>query len=402
MKRVYTNLLREHLESYRQMIFIAGPRQVGKTTLAKTLFAKGRQTFYFNWDAQEDRQLIVAGQKTVADSVFQGKLSKQKVGIIFDEIHKYGKWKNFLKGFFDLYHERASIVVTGSSRLDIYRRSQDSLMGRFFLYRLHPFTVGEILQKNPITNEICPPHEIAPQKLQQLIEFGGFPEPFTIHKKPFYERWKKMRLDQMFRDDIRDLTRVTDIGQLEILAFLLSQQTGQLTSMSSFAQKVNVTVRTVAGWLQLLESFYYCFRLSPWTKNITRSILKEPKFYLWDWSEVSKPGPRLENMVAVHLLKAIHGRQDAGFGDYGLYFLRNKEKKEVDFIATRNDQPWFLVEVKTKADFAGLKNLDYFQKMTKAKHAFQVAFDQPYVDKNCFDVTTPTIVPATTFLSQFI
>lgn len=402
MKRVYSKLLQEHLNNYRQMIFIAGPRQVGKTTLAKSLFPKGWKSVYLNWDIQEDRQLILAGQKSIGDFIFQGKLVKGKVGIIFDEIHKYGKWKNFLKGFFDLYHENATIVVTGSSRLDIYRRSQDSLMGRFFLYRLHPFTVGELSGKNTISGEVCNPHNITSKKFQQLITFGGFPEPFSVQKRTFYERWKRLQLDQLFREDIRDLTRVTDIGQLEILAFLLSEQVGQLTSMSSFAKKINVTVKTVSSWLQLLESFYYCFRVSPWTKNVTRSILKEPKYYLWDWSAVKDYGSRLENVVASHLLKATHGWQDAGFHKCNLHFLRDKEKREVDFLVSREDKPWFLVEVKAKADFSSLKKLEYFQKMTKAKYAFQIAFDMPYVDKSCFDVFTPTIVPATTFLSQLI
>ena len=172
--------------------------------------------------------------------------------------------------------------------------------------------------------------------------------------------------------------------------------------MTSFAKKINVTVKTVTSWLKLLESFYYCFRVSPWTKNVTRSILKEPKFYLYDWSAINDYGARLENIVASHLLKAVHGWQDAGLGKYGLYFLRNKEKLEVDFLITKDSRPWFLVEVKSKSDASVLKNLEYYQKQTKAKHAFQVVFDLPYVNKNCFDVSYPVIVPVTTFLSQLI
>ncbi len=154
-------------------------------------------------------------------------------------------------------------------------------------------------------------------------------------------------------------------------------------------------------WIEVLKSFYYCFSIQPWSKNITRSLLKEPKLYLWDWSLVQDEGHRLENCVASHLLKAVHFWTDRGMGEYGLYYLRTKDKLETDFVVVKNGKPWFLIEVKTRAK--GLSPaLFHFQKETGAPHAFQLAFDLPFVERNCFEEQGPILVPAKTLLSQLI
>jgi len=401
MKRIYQELIFQHLSQLRQMVFLMGPRQVGKTTLSLESASEWPKHFYFNWDNAAEKLLYIKGPDAIARQAGLDELTEQKPVLIFDEIHKFGKWKNFLKGFFDLYEKKTKIIVTGSARLNIYKKGGDSLMGRYFYYRIHPLSVAEIASPNLIQEEIRPPAPIAESDWTALLEHGGFPEPFIQRSKAFSRRLRAIRKDQLFREDIRDGTRIQELSQLELLAELLRKQAAESMDYQSLAKKVGVSIDTIRRWLEVLKSFYYCFSIHPWSKNITRSLIKEPKLYLWDWSLVDEEGHRNENLVASHLLKATDFWNDRGFGEYGLYYLRTKDKIETDFLVTKNRKPWFLVEVKTKAK--GLSPaLYHFQKETEAPHAFQVAFDLPFVNKNCFEEKGPILVPAQTFLSQLV
>jgi len=401
MRRIYQAVIENHFDSCKQMLFLAGPRQVGKSTISLVAENLTDNFTYLNWDEASDRDLILQGSKIVADKINLNRVYIKKPLLVFDEIHKYLKWKNYLKGFYDYYKDKVNIIVTGSAKLDIYRKGADSLMGRYFLYRIHPFSVAECINTALPNQEIQKPKQIDNNLFEVLWEFGGFPEPFLKKNKLFYQRWKNLRIKQLFREDIRDLTQIQELGQIEVFARFLKQQPGQLMSLSNLAQKTQVSVNTVKRWLNTLESFYYCFLIRPWAKRIARSLLKEPKLYLYDWSQVDDPGARAENFVASHLLKAVHFWTDYGFGDFQLYFLRDKEKREVDFLVTKNGKPWFLVEVKI-SDTHLSKSLEVFQKQTGAMHAFQVVFNMEYVDTDCFQYKTPIVVPVKTFLSQLI
>ena len=402
MHRIYQELVREHLSKLRQMVFLMGPRQVGKTTLSLEAAAQWPRHFYFNWDNPAEKLLFLEGGKAIAEQVGLQELSAEKPILIFDEIHKFGKWKNFLKGFFDLYEKVTRIIVTGSARLNVYKRGGDSLMGRYFYYRIHPLSVAEIVSPTLIEAEIrIKPMPISDDDWKALLKHGGFPEPFVQRSENFSRRLQAIRKDQLFREDIRDGTRIQELAQLELLAELLRKQAAQAMDYQSLAKKVGVSADTIRRWLEVLKSFYYCFSIQPWSKNIARSLLKEPKLYLWDWSLIEEEGHRNENLVASHLLKAVHFWTDRGMGDYGLYYLRTKDQREVDFIVTKNKKPWFIVEVKTKAK--GLSpELYRFQEETGVPHAFQVAFDLPFVDKNCFEEKGPILIPARTFLAQLV
>lgn len=403
MKRIYESLIEEHLKKYQQMIFISGPRRVGKTTISMGGEELTKDFLYLNWDNQKHRELIISGEEEISKLLNLDKLQNKNLKkpiIVFDEIHKYRKWKNFLKGFFDTYGKQTSIIVTGSSKLNIFIKGGDSLMGRYFPYRIHPFSVAECIDTELIKSEIRKPNPIKPKLFQSLFDFGGFPEPFIKKDKSFFNRWKRLRKQQLFREDIRDLTRIQESDQLEILAELIKQHSGQLIKLSNLANKVNVSVDTIRRWLVTLNSFYYCFTIKPWSKNISRSLLKEPKIYLWDWSDIENAGAKAENFVASHLLKAVHFWTDRGLGDYDLYFLRDKDKREVDFLVTKDNKPWFLVEVKNSKNTSLNKSLFTFQEQTNALHAFQVVFDMEPIIENCFLHKKPIIVPAQTFLSQ--
>ena len=402
MKRIYEQIIAEHHQTLRQMVFLAGPRQVGKTTTALAVGSKAASSVYLNWDVQHHRRIILAGTEAVAAKCGLDHLSTERTTIIFDEIHKYAKWKLFLKGFFDLYADQCCILVTGSGRLNVYSYGGDSLMGRYFLYRMHPLSVAELLRPTPMDTVISPPQAPENDQFETLLEFGGFPEPFLAANKRFYNRWRRLRSQQLFREDLRDLSRIQDVGSVEILAENLVHQAGSLVNYTQLANRVNVSVDTVRRWISTLKSLYFCFSVRPWSTNIPKSLRKQPKIYLHDWSLVPDAGSRNENFIACHLLKATHWWTDTGLGEYRLHFIRDKEKREVDFLVTRDNHPWLLVEVKTSGRAALSRHLKLFQEKTGAKHALQVALALEYVDSDCFGAGRPIIVPAKTFLSQLV
>ncbi len=402
MKRIYEELLEEHLKEYRQMAFLSGPRQVGKTTASKEASLESSSHYYFNWDNDRHKAWFIEGSEAIATQAHLNAFTNILPILVFDEIHKYRFWKRFLKGFFDLYEKKARIIVTGSARLDIYKKGGDSMMGRYFLYRIHPLSIREIIDPTIPDQEIRLPREIGEEDYQALLKYGGFPEPYLKRSNTFWNRWKQLRLDQLFKEDIRDLTRIQELSQMRLLADILCEQVAQLVVFSNLASKIKTSHVTVKRWIDTLSSLYYCFCLQPWMKNVARSLMKEPKVFLWNWALIENEGARLENFVASHLLKAIHFWTDRGFGDYKLHFLRDKDQREVDFLVVKNKKPWFLVEVKTSGDRSISKSLYHFQEQTGAPHAFQISFDLPYVDRDCFQEKGPIIVPARTLLSQLI
>ncbi len=400
MKRNYTQAFLNELPQQRQMLFVSGPRQVGKTTLAREIIST--PDYYLNWDNPDHRQIVLSGPNQTAAYLGLDQLHKKPLVIAFDELHKFKDWKNWLKGFFDLYEKQVHILVTGSARLDIFRKGGDSLMGRYFHYRMHPLSLRELSSGFDASMLLQPGHKPEKEALTQLLKFGGFPEPFIKADTRFYNRWQKRRQQQLIYEDIRDASQVQEIAQLEILAQLLAQQSGQVTRYSTLAKQICVSVDTIRRWLTVLESFYYCYRVRPWFNNITTALRKDPKTYLWDWSQVADKGARNENFVASHLLKAVHWWTDMGIGQYDLHYLRTKDHKEVDFLVSKDGKPWFLVEVKSAASQAINKHLAWFQEKTGAQHAFQLVMDLPYVDADCFATEKPTKVPVESLLMRLV
>ena len=398
VKRLYENIIGEHLGMFRQMVFLSGPRQVGKTTIAKT-FASN----YLNWEEKETRLLILKGAKAVGKSLALDEGRDSGKVLVFDEIHRYQKWKTFLKGFFDIYEKSAKVFATGSAKMDVYKRGGDSMMGRYFPYRIHPLSVAELIT-TAIPDEqrvVRPPRALDATEWNALLEFGGFPEPFTTRQTRFLRKWRALRMEQLFSQDIRDLTKTVEIDQIEALATILANRTGEQLVISSLAHEVTASEPTIKKWVSILKSLYYGFTVKPYYKNIESSIRKTPKWYLRDWSGIADPGKRAETFVACHLLKAVECWTDLGFGDFDLFYVRDRKKREVDFLVTKDKVPWFLAEVKSASE-ALSGSLAFFQRATGAKHAFQVVLDADYEDADCFEKTTPAVVPAKTFLSQFV
>ena len=257
MRRIYHDLIAHHLLKYRQMIFLMGPRQVGKTTLGREASENSPHHFYYNWDNPAEKILFVEGPDALAKQAGLETLQQEKPLLIFDEIHKWSQWKQFLKGFFDKYEKKTQIIVTGSARLNIYKRGGDSLMGRYFYYRIHPLSVAEIATPLILPSETRPPSPISETDWKALLEHGGFPEPFIQCSPDFSKRLKTIRKDQLFREDLRDGTRIQELAQLELLADLLRRQAAQSLDYHSLSKKVGVAVDTIRRWIEVLKSFYY-------------------------------------------------------------------------------------------------------------------------------------------------
>ena len=401
LRRLYDTVVQKHFEQYEEMLFLSGPRQVGKTTTSKSL-SESAPYYYFNWDDEDHRMILLEGPAKIIETTRMSQITQNKPIIAFDELHKRPNWKNFLKGFYDTYKELVNIIVTGSARLDMYKKGGDSLMGRYFPYRMHPMSVAEIARIEIRLTEIAMPYDIGETEFSRLLKFGGYPKPYLQHSTRFSSRWQSLRKQQLLQEDIRDINVIHDLHRLELLMEILQRRASHALTYSHLAKQIQVSVDTITRWLEVLQSFYYCYLIRPWSRNIARALVKEPKVFLWDWSVIHDPGARAENFIASHLLKAVEYWTDLGLGHYNLYYIRDVDQHEVDFIVTKNDEPWFLVEAKNGNKQSLNPNLARFQKITGASHAFQVVMDAAFVNKDCFTYHQPVIVPAKTLLSQFI
>jgi len=346
-----------------KMVFVGGPRQVGKTTLGDNL-SKRFKSAYYSWDKRTDRIKALRGEWPSDVEL-----------LVLDEFHKQGKWKSWIKGEYDTNKTRYKILFTGSARLDAYRRGGDSLMGRYHYYRLHPFSESELLSSR---QQAAPGRELqftgskeAQDHFERLFKFGGFPEPLFKGREAALRRWHNERTERLFKEDVRDLTRIMDIGNMSLLADLLPERVGSILSVNSLSQDVQVNFRTAENWLQALEQFYYCFRVPPYSSKKILSVRKEKKLYLWDWSQVASDANKLENIVASHLLKYCHGLYDVHGWKAELFFLRDHSGREVDFLVALDGKPWFCVEVKLN-DKAVSGNIHFYREKLGIPFCYQV------------------------------
>lgn len=339
-----------------RMAFISGPRQIGKTTAVQQFLSRNKQeNHYFNWDTPSVKKRYAKDPSFfIAD--IPPHLSQAWVAL--DEIHKYPKWKNILKGYYDEFHKRVSFVVTGSARLDLFRKSGDSLVGRYFHFRMLPLGVYELISKNPKRTSIWNPSEVLKsiplaspeitEATHHLLSLTGYPEPAQVGTKTFYTRWQENLISLIMKEDLRDLTKITQLQKVETLLYLLPERVGSPLSLNSLAHPLEVTYGSVRDWLNALKLVYLVFSISPWTQNIARSIRKEQKYYFWDWGMIGDPGSRLENFVAVQLQRAIAYWNENGLGPFELRYIRTKDGREVDFVIVDGKKPLCLIEVKSK------------------------------------------------------
>lgn len=349
-RELYTKIWRE-LASDKSMIFLSGPRQAGKTTLARMIAGSYTNSLYFNGDIPLHRTRLIETPTFFEDVKRRDATTPL---IIFDEIHKYRDWKNYLKGVYDGFHDRFQFLISGSGRLDLYRKGGDSLAGRYFLFHLWPFTIAEMGKRNvTIDSFLNNPLQMAVREgdvlketWKRLSELSGFPEPYLTNKLTSYRRWSNTYSQQLIREDIRDMTDVKAIHDIEILYTLLPSKVGSPVSVPSLVRDLKVSYNTIQNWLSIFERFFLIFSIGSWSRKITRAIQKERKVYLWDTPRIKEPAARFENMVALELWRAVTAWNDMGHGLFSLHFIKNKDQQEVDFLIINEHEPFLLVEAK--------------------------------------------------------
>ena len=360
MERYLYKAIKELALDRDKMAFVSGPRQVGKTTLSKSYFKDYDETSYQNWDESQFRRLWTKSPNSLKEAFDLAKNKETRL-LVLDEIHKAKGWKQKLKGLYDEIGEDINVIVTGSARLNIFKKGSDSLMGRYLNFRLLPLSYGELSGQRPLSPDEwmqrlfkrTPPRRTSQAPLERLLKFSGFPEPYFANSQKILNVWRRGRNEKIIREDLRDLSRLPELSQIEMLASLLPSKVGSPLSVQSLREDLEVAHDTVSRWLRYLSELFYFFELKPWNKSVPRTLKKEGKIYLYDWTEIDDKGIQFENLVALHLLKACHYWTDTGEGSYDLFYLRNKDKQEIDFLISKDRKPWLCLEAKlseTKID----------------------------------------------------
>ncbi len=362
----------------KKMVFVAGPRQCGKTTLAKKILeeemGQRADAFYLTWDAAEDRENIIRERFPAGKGL-----------LVLDEIHKFSRWRQVVKGLFDKRRHELKILVTGSGRLDYYRYGGDSLQGRYHLYRLHPFSFKEVKDAS-----LFP--------IEDLLNYSGFPEPFLIRDERECRRWSREYRTRLIYEDLNSLENVRDVALLEQLALRLPDLVGSPFSVNALREDLQVSHQTVVRWLEMFEHIFLSFRIYPFGPPKIRAIKKEPKLYLYDWTSIDDLGARFENLIAFHLLKWMHFQQDYNGLDVELRYFRDVNRNEVDFVVLQDGHVKQLIECKVRSRDVN-PALRMLKKRFPDARAIQVSLlgQEEYVDKNGILVTT-----AERFLQAFI
>ncbi len=373
----------------KRMVFLAGPRQIGKTTLSLLKLKElNQERNYYNWDILSVKQSFVRNPYFFLENIPEPPLeppllenSSPKYWVVFDEFHKHPKWKELLKGYYDEFGHFIRFMVCGSARLDLYRQTGESLIGRYFLFRMFPLGPNDVIRGKSFkfhkawnTENSLSFSSLSPEwkeAVRQLYEISGFPEPFLQGEKSFYLRWKDAHLSLLTTEEVRDLSRISDIIRLQQLVFLLPERIGSPLSLNNLAQTLQTSYNTVKLWLSALEKVYLVFFIPPYSGRLSRAIKKEKKCYFWDWGILEDAGKRFENFLAVQLMRSISAWNEWGLGSFSLYYVRTRDGKEVDFLVVKNGNPFMLIEVKNKETNL-VPSLFYFWKHLKPKFAFQV------------------------------
>jgi hypothetical protein len=333
------------------MVFMAGARRVGKTTLAEMIGQSYPNRVYVNWEIPEDRTRMIRNSAFFEETERRDESTPL---VTFDEINRHRGWRRYLKGAYDRVEGRYQFLAAGSSRLDQPQRRGDSLAGRYYLLHLWPFTQAELGRANLKAEAFFGnPQQVSMERHSELkalwhtlAEQSGFPEPFLAGRKTSYRRWSRAYAEQLIREDIRDLTGVKGIGELETLYHLLPAHVGRLLSVPALAQGLQVAYNTIRSWLAILQRFFAVLGLAPWSQGVPRAIREGQKIYLYDLPRVPDPAARFENMVALELCRAVSNWNETGYGRFSLHFIRTKDQQEVDFLLSDDGRPVLLVDAR--------------------------------------------------------
>lgn len=390
-RRIFPAILRDLKE---KMVFVAGPRQCGKTTLSKQVLDQ-IPGIYYSWDYPSHRKAIQNNQLEESAKLW-----------VFDELHKYRTWRNWLKGIFDVHRDDHAIMVTGSAKLDVFRKGADSLQGRYYFHRMHPFTLAELINTPtrssyldvPELPVLVPAH--TQSSLDELMKLGAFPEPLFGGSEVKAARWRLAYASRLVREEIGSIEGIKNLDAVELLFDRLPACVGSVLSINSLREDLEVSFPTVKNWIEVLERFYSCFRIPPLGAPRIKAVKKEQKLYMWDFGYVDDKGARFENLVALHLLRYVHWLEDQEGEKIELRYFRDVSKREVDFILLRKKKPWMAIEVKID-DRPLDPNLSYFLERVSVPYAFQISLsgtkDYRVPDINGCKVR---LLPAATFLAN--
>jgi len=362
-------MIKRHLQTIcfneifgRQMRFISGPRQVGKTTIARNfLDSQNLGKLYFNWDLREIKDKYKKEPYFFETAMYDSKIGENLPWICLDEIHKMPKWKNILKDYFDKFEKYCRFIITGSARLDWFRKSGDSLAGRYFFFKLLPLALSEAANK-PITlitkgekavefiEKRISTVNYEQDTMDQLLNYSGFPEPFIKASDNFHLRWQRDMVDQLIREDVRDLTRIIELENIATLIQLMPERVGSPLSINALKENIGVSYTAIKNAISAMQLTYVIFLVPPYSQKIARSIKKEKKCYFYDWSRCKDYAKRFENYVALELKIMLELWNDNGIADFELFYVRTKDGKETDFLITKNNSPWCFFEAKLKDD----------------------------------------------------
>jgi len=405
MERIHSQYLFDPEINAGKMIFLAGPRQIGKTTFVRHQLEKLKQDdLYFNWDDP-----FIRREYNRNPHFLKGKIEgfRSRPLIAFDEIHKHKNWKDILKGLYDLHQDEVQFIITGSARLDYFRQSGDSLIGRYFSYSMLPLGLSEAMESPGLIinddkmlsgekeNDLLAklrdiPLKQAQRTFNQLMQFSGFPEPFLRANKRFSTKWRRDYKSLLIYEDLRDLSRIQDMKGVEQLVLLLPERVASPLSVNSLREDLNVNHRTVSSWVEGLKKIFLIFSIMPWSQHIAKAIKKENKVYFYDWTLVDNHGASFENMVAVSLLRMVCRWNELGLGEFELRYIRNHQGKEVDFLLVKNRQPFALIEAKIN-DRSPSNSGRYFKKYLQVP-LYQVVADFDGVDvypDNTYIISAP-------------
>jgi len=364
--RSISEIIAEDLKT--KMVLLAGPRQCGKTTLAKKILTSLPGQI-LNWDIDQDRLRILKKEFEYNQDLW-----------VFDELHKYRRWKNWLKGLYDQFQHEKKILVTGSAKLNVFKKSRDSLQGRYFFHRLHPFTVAELIENRKLSNfsafeqflKSPLDHKKPPKDLvTSLLKFSGFPEPFLYGSEQRASRWRYNYGQRLIQEDLRQLHDIRQVDRIELLYDRLPEVATSSITMKRLAFDLEVSFESIKSWIEMFDSLYSCFRIAPYGLAKIQAVKKQQKIFLWDWARIDIPGARLESFVALHLLRLIHWAEDVWGEKMELRYYRDQQQHEVDFLIMRKRQPLLAIEVKSSEEETD-RGISYLAERVKIPYLFQL------------------------------
>ena len=388
-KRFIDELIGDPIISDR-MLLLTGPRQVGKTTTAREWLASSHhENLYFNWDDEKTRRLFRKDANFFESMAREAGLNSR---IVFDEIHKISNWKTLLKGYYDTFGSDFQFLVTGSARLELFHRAGDSMLGRYHFLHLNPLIPNEVqgLRVKPnlelnINQKVIAQKPLPQDIIETLLHFSGFPEPYQKQSERSLNLWQREYKQRIIREDMRDLTKISDFNRVEHLLELLPARIGSPLSMNSLRGDLGCSYDAVKSIIMALNKLCVITLIRPYSHRVKNSISKEPKIYLTDWTQIDDEGARFENFIAIQIKTFCEFITDGGFCRLELFYLRDKQKHETDFLIVRNNIPVMLIESKVSEDSLD-KNLKFFSQKFRNIKSIQV------VQKPCiFKKVTPNI-----------